>query len=304
MPDPAEQLLRARREGGAYTLPPRSLIRLSGPDAFRYLNGQITRDLGRAGEGCWMPAIILTPKGKICSLLQVLRAGGDVLLECDPAAEEDLLARLDRYLVADDVTVSSEPAPPAVHLFGAVAGPLAGHVPAIGRMGEPGVDLPVGDARIPSLLDAPVVETLRITRGIPRWGSDVDSGTLPPEAGLDRTHIDYDRGCYPGQEVISRLRSIGRVNRLLKGFVADAGGRLAPGMLIHKEGEDGEGGDQAPVGGSAAPIGRITSAVIPPDGTPCQALGYLPRGTGGPLCALDPLTGGRTPISIVAIHGT
>ena len=147
---------------------------------------------------------------------------------------------------------------------------------------------------MPELLDPSVVETLRIERGIPVWGREVDTGTLPPEAGLDRTCIDYDRGCYPGQEVISRLKSIGKVNRLLSGFVAGEPGRpLVPGMTI-----------AAGEGGGSGSVGRITSAVMPPDGSPCVALGYLPRGAEGPFFALDPLTGGRTPLSIVTTYGT
>jgi folate-binding protein YgfZ len=294
----AEQLARALSHGGAYALPPRSIIRLTGADAFRYLNGQITKDLGRVEDGHWIPACILTPKGKLCALLQVCRQGGEVLLECDPVVEGELLARLGRTIVADDVELSAEPAPPAIHLFGAAAEPLAPGSRIISRMGVPGYDLPAGDPKVdpqtPQLLDPLVVETVRILRGIPIWGSELDSGTLPPEAGLDGTSIDYDRGCYPGQEVISRLRSIGRVNRLLTGFAAaEVGQSLAAGMVIVTADGSLPGREE-----------RITSAVQPPDGSPALALGYLPRGATGPFFALDPLTGSKTPLSIIAIHGT
>ena len=294
MPDLSDQLPRARHDGGAYALPPRTLVRLTGADAFRYLNGQITKDLGRAPEGGWIPACILSPKGRLCALLQVSREGGDVHLECAPEVVEELLVRLERYIVADDVELTVTPAPQAVHIFGAAAETLASRPGSITRMGAPGYDLIPGDHDLPELLDPAVVETLRIERGIPAWGRELDSETLPPEAGLDRTCIDYDRGCYPGQEVISRLKSIGRVNRLLTGFLAgEAGSLLAPGMTIAA----GEGGE-------SKSVGRITSAVMPPDGSPCVALGYLPRSAEGPFFALDPLTGGKTPLSIVATYGT
>jgi folate-binding protein YgfZ len=294
MPDLSDQLARARHEGGAYALPPRTLVKLTGVDAFRYLNGQITKDLGRAPEGGWTPACILSPKGRLCALLQVSREGGDILVECDPGVVEELLVRLERYIVADDVAVSAAPAPPAIHVFGRAAGSASLSSSGIIRMGEPGYDISPENPQMLELLSPSVVETLRIERGVPAWGRELNSETLPPEAGLDRTCIDYDRGCYPGQEVISRLKSIGRVNRLLTGFVAgETGGLLAPGMTI-AAGERGGSGS----------VGRITSAIMPPDGSPCVALGYLPRGAEGPFFALDPLTGGRTPLSIVTTYGT
>ena len=294
MPDLAEQLARARSEGGSYLLPSRTQVRLTGADAFRYLNGQITRDLGRAPEGTWIPACILSPKGRLCALLQVRREGADVVLECDPEVEAELQVRLERYIVADDVSVSVMPAPEAIHLFGTAADPFPRSPGRITRMGVSGYDVLPLDAKHQKLLDPSVIETLRIERGIPAWGREIDAETLPPEAGLDRACIDYDRGCYPGQEVMSRLKSIGRVNRLLTGFIAGESGRpLQRGMEI-----------SSLIAGETGRTGRITSAVMPPDGSPSVALGYLPRGAIGPFFALDPLTGGRTPLSIVTTYGT
>jgi folate-binding protein YgfZ len=261
-------------------------LRISGADAFRYLNGQVTRDLGRFAGREWLPACILSPKGKLCAPLQIRRDGNDLLVESDSMLEEKLTARLERYVVADDVIISVESSPPIVHCFGQAVAGLEGI--AVSRLGEPGVDLPATDFN-GAVLDRSVVEILRIERGIPAWGAELGEETLPPEAGLDRTHIDYDRGCYPGQEVISRLKSIGRVNRLLHGFQTSQGG-LRRGMVIHQEGNGVE-------------LGTLTSAAdIPGEGS--VALGYLPRGTAGSLCALDPLTGEKTPLSIKAILGT
>jgi folate-binding protein YgfZ len=146
--------------------------------------------------------------------------------------------------------------------------------------GDPGVE-------IPALLDPSVVEVLRIERGIPKWGAELTEETLPPEAGLDRTHIDYDRGCYPGQEVISRLKSIGRVNRLLHGFKAKD--PLHAGMKILSS-EEKE-------------IGSLTSVADLPGGSGSIALGYLPRVVKEPLFALDPLTGAQRALSITATFG-
>src|SRR5436189_147092 len=81
-------------------------------------------------------------------------------------------------------------------------------------------------------LDEPLLETLRLEAGIPRWGRELDENTLPPEAGLDRTHIDYHKGCYIGQEVISRLKSVEHVNRQLMGFVGKNTAPLTLGSAV------------------------------------------------------------------------
>jgi len=290
----AEQLCQARVQGGAFLLPPRLLLRLSGDDAYRYLNGQITRDLSRAIPGHAVPACILTPKGKLCAPLLIWREGDDLLVEADPSLEEILISRLERYIVADDVTVSREHAPPAIHLFGKLAESepwAAASGIRLSRLATEGIDLTEDTPCVATLplLDPDVVEILRIERGVPKWGSELTEETLPPEAGLDRTYIDYDRGCYPGQEVISRLKSIGKVNRLLHPLTAAENSHLAPGHEIVTE--------------EGVIVGSVTSVAprLPAASERCSALAYLKRSTaegGLPLFALDPLTGGKTPLSI------
>lgn len=295
----AEQLRDARIEGGAFRLPPRSLIRISGPDAFRYLNGQVTRDLGRLKEGEALPACILTPKGKLCATLFIHRSGPidfgvgkcDLLVESPLEVRELLIERLERYIVADDVVLKIEDDPGGIHFFGkfAISGPGLG-LPgsAVARLGVPGLDVEPRSAEkvAPPLLDPRVVEVLRIERRIPLWGSELDTKTLPPEAGLDFSHIDYDRGCYPGQEVISRLKSIGRVNRSLRLLTAKNPTVIPAGTAL--------------VNSSGQRVGVITSSAIQFDKGATIALGYLPLILPEAFFALDPLTGCGTPISIVA----
>jgi folate-binding protein YgfZ len=287
------QLERARREGGAFRITSGSRLRLSGSDAFRYLNGQITRDLKRLGDHESLSACILTPKGKLCALLSIHRDAGDLIVESDKEVDEALRERLERYLVADDVVITEEDWPERVHFFGEASeyAKSSSGIIACSRLGVPGFDVPAGYIKLNDagfeLLDPAFVEILRIERGIPSWGLELSPDTLPPEAGLDRTHIDYDRGCYPGQEVISRLKSIGRVNRLLIGFHGEG---LRQGMKI-----------LSPV---ESELGTLTSVTGLPGTTKFVALGYLPRGTEGSLFASDPLTGERTPLSITATFGS
>ena len=163
----------------------------------------------------------------------------------------------------------------------------------VSRLGVAGLDLD-GDFLKNNLeahlLDPRIVETLRIERGIPKWGSELTEETLPPEAGLDRTHIDYDRGCYPGQETISRLKSIGKVRRLLHTLRSPAGCELLPGMCV--------------LDGEKKEVGVISSASEQFDTGAWVALAILPREISGSLFTRDPLTGETTPLSIEAIHGS
>src|SRR5690606_15370293 len=73
-------------------------------------------------------------------------------------------------------------------------------------------------------------ETLRIRHRVPAWGKELVPGILPPEAGLDRNAISYHKGCYIGQEVLSRIKSAGKVNRRLFALTVPAGTR--PGDIL------------------------------------------------------------------------
>ena len=110
-------------------------------------------------------------------------------------------------------------------------------------------------------------EQLRISHGIPAWGAELSEDTLPPEAGLDQTHVDYHKGCYIGQEVLSRIKSVGHVNRRLVVLSAAATGDLKGSKLFDPS---------DPARDSQHSIGHITSIVRFEAGS--AALAYLKRG--------------------------
>ena len=95
-------------------------------------------------------------------------------------------------------------------------------------------------------------ERWRIEAGVPRWGAELDDRVLPAEAGLERTHISFSKGCYPGQEPIARQHHRGKVNRRLRILEIDG---------------DAAAGDELTLDEKV--IGRITSAV------PGVALAYV-----------------------------
>ena len=85
-------------------------------------------------------------------------------------------------------------------------------------------------------------EEYRIKQGVPKWGCELNSNTLPQEALLERTSIDFHKGCYVGQEIISRIKSVGRVNRLLVGLTFSGESLPEPGweLLDNEDNKIGE----------------------------------------------------------------
>ena len=74
-------------------------------------------------------------------------------------------------------------------------------------------------------IDEAVAETIRIEHGRPRFGVDIDEGTMPQEAGIHERAVSYSKGCYVGQETVARLYWKGKPNRHLRGL---RGSRLRP----------------------------------------------------------------------------
>ena len=222
-----------------------SLLEFRGPDAVRFLNGQLTQDVRRvAGGKISLPSCVTDAKGRLQFRVTVTEAAEGALWVAGLAGwAEDLEARLTRYLIADDVEVEDRSGKYALHHFtGAMPEPPPGVVARESdRFGMAGTDwwIPVRQVvEFPgSLLEGDALEALRIVNGVPLWGRELLAGMLPPEARLEETDISYHKGCYIGQEVISRIKSAGKVNRRLTRFVFDADVPVAPGPLENAAGE-------------------------------------------------------------------
>ena len=185
-------------------------LEFSGPDAVRFLNGQITQDVRKVmGTGLVLPSCVTDAKGRLQFRVWIAEGCGGVLVICREGMTEALEARLTRYLIADDVEVR-----------------------------DVSDKFRIGDFNIPEMDEAE-----RIAKGIPKWGAELKEGMLPPEAGLDATDISYHKGCYIGQEVISRIKSAGKVNRRLTKFVFETEAKT--GEITDAEGK---------------PCGEVTSA--------------------------------------------
>jgi tRNA-modifying protein YgfZ len=228
----------------------RAKFRVTGGDRIRFLNGQLTNELRDAQPGQTIYACVLTAKGKLCGDLFVTPFEDAFLLDCHPALGEMLLARLEKYAIADDVEFSDQTdswslfhsltpeVPPAILPEGTVS--------RSNRFGVDGHDLLVPatlkngvlELLQEKMLATEQVETFRIERGVPEWGHELSENVIPNEAGLDKRAVSYTKGCYVGQEVISRLKSLGHVNRNLCGVQLINGSALIAGSkLVNDSGQ-------------------------------------------------------------------
>lgn len=224
-----------------------TVLEFRGPDAVRFLNGQLTQDVRRvAGGKISLPSCVTDAKGRLQFRVTVTETADGALWIAGPAGRaEDLEARLTRYLIADDVEVGDLSGQYALHHFtGLTQEPPPGVVARESdRFGVAGTDwwIPVGQTiEFPDgveLLEGDALEALRIGSGVPAWGMELLEGMLPPEALLEETDISYHKGCYIGQEVISRIKSAGKVNRRLTRFVFGADVPVVPGPLENAAGE-------------------------------------------------------------------
>ena len=233
-------------QGGCVDLSERAKFRLTGTDRVRYLNGQVTNDVRKATSGAALQACVTDAKGHIEAevFLHVSQDGGQALwLDADPGQCGPLAARLERYIVADDVELADVGGGWCLwHVFGTAAQPFLERVGTEGvllasRFGVPGVDVwqpASGGLHAPAepLLTAEDAGILRILRGIPRWPQELNQDTFPQEAGLEASAMDFSKGCYIGQEVLSRIKTTGKTPRVLRRFVAQAGVTAAPGQKL------------------------------------------------------------------------
>lgn len=261
-------------------------LRVTGADCERFLNGQLTNDIRKATDRCALQACALNAKGKLSADLFLTRDSAAFLLDAESELRDPLWQRLERYIIADDVQIEDMTDQMSMfHLLGEPVPPLIDdcRLRSANRFGEPGHDIWVSSGRHDELwstladrfrvCDADCAEVFRIERGIPRWGRELTEEIIPIEANLESQTIDYEKGCYIGQEVISRMKMSGQTNKRLCGLVGD---ELDAGMKLFSAAPAMVG--QAPGLPDEKEVGWITSAVDSSALGKRIALGFVKRG--------------------------
>lgn len=263
-----------------FDLSARVKLRVIGRDAFRFLNGQITNNLAKAAVNAAIQASILNAKGKLCAHVFLSKETNETfLLDADAELREELPLRLDRYIIADDVQIEDVTEKFSLfHFLGESPPTLSGSIRTIAanRFGSAGWDVRSASEGAPQirlelandfdLCDEASAEVLRIEQGIPRWGHELSSDIIPVEANLEESSIDYAKGCYIGQEVVSRMKMSGQRNKNLCGLVSLSGAPLQPGLRLTSESDPEKD------------AGWITSATKSARVEKEIALGYVKRG--------------------------
>jgi len=235
----------------AVLLEDRGVVRVAGPDSSVFLHGLVTNDVEKLPQGQWRYAALLTPQGKILFDFLVFCAGADEFLLDAPADKTaDLAKRLGFYKLRAKVTISNESA--ALAVVAAPEGePADPRVPGLGARRIVARDAaPPPDAQARAAYEA-----RRIALGTPQGGVDFAYGDVfPHDANMDLVNgVDFAKGCYVGQEVVSRMKHRGGVRKRVVRVRLD-GAAPAPGAAIL----DGE----LPVGGLGAAIGENALALL------------------------------------------
>jgi tRNA-modifying protein YgfZ len=243
---PVSQYRTVSEACGAVDRSDRGKLALTGTGAKQFMQGQVSNDVEAlsVGEGCY--AALLTPKGKMLGDLRILDAGEELLLDTERIALQELFNMIRRFSIGYDVELHKRTlesgllslvGPGADGVLDAELGESE-HSHAVVSIGgvrarairtDVGIDLLWDAADRVDLLAAvtgagaisvseAVAECLRIERGRPRYGVDLDDGVIPQEAGLNARAVSFTKGCYVGQETVARLHYRGKPNRHLRGL--------------------------------------------------------------------------------------
>jgi tRNA-modifying protein YgfZ len=218
----------------------REFVRVAGPDAVDYLQRMVSNDVEALAPGEACPALLLTAKARVMAPLVVLRrTDDDFLLLTEPGLGDVVRAHLTRMRLRAECEIELEEHE-SVLVFGGAEG-FATDWPGAREALDAGLAPTLGEEEL---------ELRRIEDGVARWEREIDDRILPAEAGLDKTHVSFSKGCYPGQEPVARLHFRGHPNRGLRLVELDELPEYdAP--LLHDGRE----------------VGRVTSAARRPDGS-------------------------------------
>jgi folate-binding protein YgfZ len=277
------------------------VVMVSGPDAVAFLQPITSNDVTDQPVGHLRHNALLNKQSGVIAEFHLLRGEQEQFLITGRSQVSRILETLDGYHFAEDVSIRDATSEYA--LIG-VQGPESAsvlqsflkdpffdgdyvaqrsvrcawldsdvNVVAWSLTGDEGYVLMVAQdahaaaaSALASKLDVHDLDTLRVEAGIPRYGVDIDESTRILDTGLGESTVDFDKGCFPGQEIVARIKSRGEVSRKLMGVVFEDEPRAEPGSEIFFEDKQ---------------VGTLRSVVFSPHLKRFIAFAYLTKQTAG-----------------------
>lgn len=272
-------------------------VTVAGEDAFAFLQGQFTNDLQEVTESRSQLSGYCTPKGRLLALFRILAHGPGYRLVAPTEILEPVVKRLRRYVLRAKVDLEITPEMVTVGLAGAAAQALIeqrfGAAPGPGGVAADGATAVTGVGEARWLLAGPVEamtglweafgerlppadgrswRRLEILDGLPQVFAPTVEKFVPQMVNLDLVGgVSFAKGCYPGQEIVARLRYLGKLKQRMLCARVENGSGIAPGDGIHTE----ERGEQR--------VGTVVDAQRAEGGAVLLATAPLARFTEGPL---------------------
>ncbi len=267
----------------------RGRIRVTGEDRKRLLHAMTTNHIEQMQPGEAVYAFFLNSQGRILADAWIYCAEDHLLLDTEPETRRKVFEHLDRYIIADDVTledITEQTAEIAVEGPQAEQAPRSGVVIRASITGQPGFRMIVPAEEKAALIErlraAGISEagpeearTVRIENGVPRYGEDITEAQIVHETRqLHAVH--FNKGCYLGQEIVERVRARGQVHRMLYPIRIETQTPPPAGEKVFSGGEE---------------CGFVTSAAWSPAQACVRALAYLRK--------LENLSAGGAPAQLV-----
>ena len=239
-------------------------FRITGEDRVRWLNGMVTNTIRDLAPGTWNISFLLNAQGRIQGDGATYAFADHLEFATDAAQSIKLREHLDRFIIMDDVELADVSStalgiagPQAADLLAGLGYPL----PEPGGLVETAEVVLVRQSSesfilwiapetietawkkllaagaVPCGIDA--VEALRVLRGVPRYGADIHEKSLPQETGQMHA-LNFNKGCYLGQEIVERIRSRANLNRQLRAFHLEGTFCSLPSPLTSNGTEVGE----------------------------------------------------------------
>lgn len=236
------------------SLPDRGVLELSGPDRVPFLNGLVSNEVGNAGPKRAVWAALLTPQGRYLVDFFIFSDGERLLLDIPRAAIPDLIIKLQRFKLRSAVEIRDVSDQLFVHVFWGGNAPEGALTAADPRLEAAGFRGLYGSV-LPCSATAKDYAEHRLKLGLPDGEPDLEPGkTLLLEAGFDELHgIDWQKGCYMGQELTARTKYRGLVKRRLLPVTLPQDG-LEAGTPIFAEGQE--------IGTLRSSAGRLGLAIL------------------------------------------